>query len=134
MYRNQFHTRNQISLALLSRHKRSRPGRSIFDKRTSKRNSRTVRVAHRMGNARVRNSRHNVRMYFLCVSSSQHIPTLIAHLLHIDSLVGRGGISIIHPQERTDFHLIFRLHQSLRPVRSDIYDLSWSQFPKRIIS
>lgn len=45
MYWDQFHSGDKISLALLSRHKRSWPCGRIFNKRTGKRHTRAVSIA-----------------------------------------------------------------------------------------
>ena len=125
VYRNQLHSGNQISLALLRRHERTRPGRGIFDKRTCKGNSRFIGIANGMGNARIRYACRIIDLHV--ITPCQHLSAVITHLFHIYSLIGRGRVSIIYPQKRTDFHFFSRRTDRLHTLRRYVYDLSGAQ-------
>ena len=127
MHRNQLHFGNQVSLALMSRHKGARPRRGVFDKRPGKRNTRLVGVSDRVGSAGIGHTGHNIRMHI--IPPGQKTPAVIAHFFHTDPLVGRGGIAIVHPQEGADFHLFARGHQGFYPFRRQDRNLAGAQLP-----
>ena len=127
VHRDQFHSGDQVSLALLCRHERTRPGRCIFDKRTGKRYTGTVRITDRMGDSRIRDTGYNVRMHLSCISLGEHITTFITHFLYIDTFVGRSRISIVYPEEGTDTHLFSWFLKRFDSFRSHKNDLARSQ-------
>ena len=87
-----------------------------------------------MGHAGIRNSRHNIRLYGIPVPPGQHASTFITHLFYIDPFVGRGGISIVDPQEGADLHLLPRPCQRLHPFRRDKRDLCGAKFLVILVS
>ena len=132
MYRNQFHLGDQISLGLYRRHKRSRPGRCIFDERAGERNPRTVRISHCMGGTGIRHTGYDIRLYMITLRELR--ATLITHFFNTDSFVRGRRISIIYPQKGTDFHVFSRLYQRPHAFRCHHGDLSRSQFTYRLVS
>ena len=127
VHRDQFHSGDQVSLALLCWHERTRPGRCIFDKRTGKRYTGTVRITDRMGDSGIRDTGYNVRMHLSCISLGEHITTFITHFLYIDTFVGRSRISIVYPEEGTDTHLFSWFLKRFDSFRSHKNDLARSQ-------
>ena len=111
--RYQLHPGNQVPLGLIGRHKGARPGRRIFDERTSKWNPGPVGISNRMGNTGVRHACHHISAHL--ISSCQLFSAAVAHLLYVDSLISRGWVSIINPQERTDVHFFSRFFNDFYP-------------------
>ena len=60
--RNQLHFSDEIAYALIRRHKGTRPGRRIFDKRTGERNAGFIGISDRMGGTGIGNTRDDVRV------------------------------------------------------------------------
>ena len=87
-----------------------------------------------MSHTGIRHAGHDIRMHGIPISLRQHTSAVIAHLLYIDSFIGRSRIPVIYPEERTDPHLFSRLYKRLHTLRRNICDLSRSQFPVMIIS
>ena len=113
--RNQFHFCNTIPHGLICRHKASRPCRGVLDKRSSKRNSALIGIANGMGNAGIRNTANKIHVRKLSVFHIRLCHDLAVscpHQLHVYALVAGSGISIVCPEERTDFHLIGSLRQN----------------------
>ena len=57
----------------------------------------------------VRNTSHNIRLYM--IPSGKQLTTTVAHLFYTDSLIGRRRITIVDPEESTDFHIFARCNQ-----------------------
>ena len=127
LYRDQFHAGNQISLFLILRHKRTRPSRCIFDKRTGKWNTGFIGIADGMGNSGIWNSCDNIWSDIVkCITFCKHSTAFVTHFFYIDAFVGRGRVSIVNPKERTDLHIFFWFTDSLDTIRCDVNDLSRS--------
>ena len=122
MYRDQFHPGDQITLALLSRHKRTGPGWCIFNKWSCKRHSGTIGISNGMGNTWIRHTCYNIRWNLPCISACQNVSAFVPHFFYIDSFIGRSWIPIIYPEERADAHFIPWLLQHFHPFRcKEIY-------------
>ena len=123
MNRDQFHFGNQVPLALDSWHKGTGPGRRIFNKGTGERNAAFVGIPHRMGDTGIRNPGYDVRVTFRYVIALGHVSTaVIPHLFHGNAFVKRRRITVIHPQESADPHLLAGFCQHLHPFRSHDID------------
>ena len=78
-----------------------------------------------MGDTGIRNAGHGVRT---CVVPLGHLfAAAVAHLLHVDSFVGAGGITVVDPQERADLHILAGSRRSSYLFRGDDDNLSGAQ-------
>ena len=109
---------NQIALFLICWHKWARPGWSIFDKRSCKRNSRFICIADSMGSSRIRNTCNCVWLNRAFVTTSKKTSAIITHRFDIYTFVCCSWISVINPQECADFHFIARFLQDFDAIRS----------------
>ena len=57
-----------------------------------------------------------------------------SHSLNVDSLVIRGGISVVGPEEGTDLHFLTGRRQLLKAIGSQFYNFTGAQFIKIIIN
>ena len=64
-----------------------------------------------MGNSAVGYARNGIDICI--VSSCKHSAASVAHIFHIDALVGGCGITEIDPQKGTDPHFVLRLGEHL---------------------
>ena len=126
VYRNQFHSCNQISLALLTWHKRSWPGRCILNKWTCKRYTGPICIADCMSNTGIRYTCNKIRINLSGISSCQNISAFIAHFLYVNPFIGRGRIAIVYPKEGADSHFVSWLLQYLHTLRCNKIDFSRS--------
>ena len=81
-----------------------------------------------MCNSGIRNTCDTIYLYIVnIVTSCKQLTTAVPHTFHIDALIGRCRITVIYPQEGTDFHFILRLLQYFNALRCDEDDFSGSQ-------
>ena len=129
VYRDQLHTCDQVSLALGGRHEGTRPGWGIFNEWTGKWNAGFIGVADCMRDTGIRDSGYQIRAYGLIVTFGKHTTAVVPHFLDVDSFVAGGRITVVNPQERTDFHfLASRAAVPLRRPALHADDLARSQF------
>ena len=90
-----------------------------------------------MGGSGIRHTAHIVNVHG---SSLLHIPirnggtVAIAHDLHIDTLIGGGGITVVTPQKRTDLHLFAWLCKLRHGIRCQLYDLAGAKLFDMLIA
>ena len=132
--RDQLHVGNQVTLALIGRHKGSGPGWCIFDKRPGEGNAGFIGISNGVGDTGVRNAGHTVRTYQIFVPLCQHFSAVITHFFHIDPFIGGSGVSVVNPEERTDFHVLSRRADGFHTFRSHENNFARSQFPVIIVS
>ncbi len=102
--------------ALLLRHKRTRPGRGIFDKRTRKGNCWSDWHSDGMRRAGIGSPAT------LSASTLSRAPAYRRSkriFFDIDPFIAGGGITIIDPQKRADFHFCLGEQQSAWPRASE---------------
>ena len=123
------YTHLQVTLALAGGHEGPGPGGGVFDEGAGKGDFRLVGVTHRVGDAGVRDAGHNVGadVIFL-IPAGQEASALVAHLLHVDPLVGGGGIAVVDPEEGADFHLLPGGTEYFHALWRDEIDLPRPQF------
>ena len=137
MDRDELHLSDQIPLALHGRHEGAGPRGRIFDEGTGEGNAGFIGIPDGMRCTGIRHTGYGVRMYvrrFLHIPTGQCGAAAIAHFLHADSLVRGGRISVIDPQEGTDFHVLTGLYQGTDAFGGDDGDLAGTQFPIFLIS
>ena len=127
-HRDQLHPGDQVTLVLVGRHKGSWPGRCIFNKWSCIRDAGFIGIADGMCNTGVRNTCYNVRVNGIAVSFRKHTSTAVTHIFYVHAFVRCCWVSIINPEERTDFHFLSRFYQSFHTVCCNKNDLSGSQF------
>lgn len=76
----------------------------------------------------IRDACNDVRSNGSGISFCKKASAFVAHLLYIDSLIGRSRVSIINPEEGTDLHFFKRLSDCFHAFRCYIDDLTRSQF------
>ena len=134
MDRDQLHLCDEVSAALHGGHKGTRPGRSIFDKRSGIGNTGFIGVTDGMCNAGIRYACDDIGMNRAGISFCKSSAAVITHALHADSLVGRRGVSIINPEECADFHFFAGRNQCTNPFRSHDNDFTGTELPQWLIA
>ena len=99
---NQFHLRDEVSLALGGRHEGTRPGWGIFNEWTGKWNAGFIGVADCMRDTGIGDSGYQIGVGL--IAFGKHTTAVVPHFLDVDSFVAGGRITVVNPQERTDFH------------------------------
>ena len=84
-----------------------------------------------MGGTGIRYTGYDIRLYMITLRKLG--ATLITHFFNTDSFVRGRRISIIYPQEGTDFHVFSRLYQRPHTFRCHHCNLSRSQFAYRLV-
>ena len=62
------------------------------------------------------------------IAFGKHTTAVVPHFLDVDSLVAGGRITVVNPQERTDFHFLASRAEYLYAVGVHADDLARSQF------
>ena len=82
-----------------------------------------------MGNSGLRHACNEIRVDIASrITFGKHGTAVIPHLLDINSLVGRGRVTIVNPQEGTDLHLFLWRHEHLDALRRNKVNLTRSEF------
>ena len=129
---DELHVRNQVAAALVLRHERARPGRRVFDEGPRQRDVRAVRIADRVRRARIGQARHAVGGGV--VAPGEHVAAVVAHLLHAQPLVRRGGVAVVDPQKGADPRLAERRRDRFVAVRGDEGDLARAEFADAFVT
>ena len=124
MYRDQLHAGDQFSLTLVRRHKGTRPGRCIFNERTGERNAGFIGISDSMCDTGVWDTGYDIRIYFSFISFCQQCTAVITHFFYVYAFVTGSRITIVNPQERTDFHFLARRNERFHTLRGDVYNLA----------
>ena len=124
--RDQLHTCDQVSLALGGRHEGTRPGWGIFNEWTGKWNAGFIGVADCMRDTGIWDSGYQIGVGL--IAFGKHTTAVVPHFLDVDSFVAGGRITVVNPQERTDFHFLASRAEYLYAVGVHADDLARSQF------
>ena len=126
------HLSHLVPLRLAGGHEAPCPGGGVFDEGTGEGDAALVGVANGVRGAGVGDAADVVDVLVvacLSVAGGHDGAVAIAHGLHVDPFISRGGIAVIRPQEGTDVHLVPRRHQLGDPVCGDLYNLTRPQLP-----
>ena len=137
VHRDLLHLGNHVPLLLGGGHKASRPGRSIFDKRSCKRHTAFVGVADSVGSAGIRDAAHivNVLSNAVFLIGFRHDPAVaVAHILHALALVAGGRVAVIGPEKGADFLFFPGRRKNLNPIGRNFHDLTGAQLPNYLIA
>ena len=110
--RNLLHFCNKVTHFLVGRSKGTRPSRSIFNERTSKRFTGFMSITNRMGYAGIRNTcnivniRNSAHQLFI---PSHDFAILTTHYFNTNTFIVGVRITIVSPHKCADFHFIARL-------------------------
>ena len=103
--RDKLHLCDQITLVLMGRHKRTRPGGSVLNEGTRVLNARLVCVSYCVSKSAVGNTCDYIRLDRSLISLSEVATAVVAHLLDAQTLVRGRGIAVIDPEEGADLHI-----------------------------
>lgn len=127
---DELHMRDKVPLALEGGHKGPGPGGGILYKGPGEGYARGVGVAHGVGGAGVGHAGHVV---WPCpgetVPLCQKGAAVVAHLLHVDSLVRGGGVAVIYPEEGAYLHITTGSREGLHSLGRDGGYLAGTQLP-----
>ena len=85
-----------------------------------------------MTDSRIRYSRHVIHLHVILFGNSRS--TTITGILHVNSLVIRRRVTVIHPQERTNLFLASRSRHLRDPIPSNLQSLPRLNIPHDRVS
>ena len=84
---NELHLGDEITLGLIRRHKRARPGGCILNEGTRVGDTRCIRISESVGDARIGNTCDVIGLYHICIAAGKKSAAVVSGNLYVLALV-----------------------------------------------